>query len=74
MAEGLAWDGFGSTSMEVWLHPGEVAEGLGSLWEVLNILAMSQVEEHLVRGVLAFAMAAVRAEGEPRAAQSCATG
>jgi len=50
IAEGLAWDGLGSTSMEVWLHPGEVAAGLGSPWEVLNILAMLLVEAHLTRG------------------------
>jgi len=41
ITEGLAWDRLGSTSMEVWLHPGEVASGLESPWEVLNILAMS---------------------------------
>jgi len=74
IAEGLAWDGFGSTSMGVWLHPGEVAAGLGSLWEVLNILEMSLVEARLVRGVLAFAMVPVGAGGKPKAAQSCTTG
>jgi len=74
MAEGLAWDGFGSTSMEVWLCPGEVAVGLGSLWEVLNILEMSPAEACLAGGALAFAMAVVGAGGEHKAAQSCATG
>jgi len=73
IAEGLAWDGLGSMSMEVWLHPGEVAAGLGSLWEVLNILEMSPVEAHLTGGLLALAMAPVGAGGKPKAAQSCTT-
>ena len=60
--------------MEVWLHPGEVAAGLGSLQEVLNILKMSPVEAHLIGGVLAFAMAPVGAGGKPKAAQSCTNG
>jgi len=74
IAEGLAWDGLGSTSMEVWLHPEEVVVALGSPQEVLNILEMLPVEAHLTGGVLAFAMAPIGAGSKPKAAKRCATG
>jgi len=66
IAGGLAWDGLGSTSMAVWLHPGEVAAGLELPWEVLNILVMSPVEAHLARGVLAFTMVQLGLGAGPR--------
>jgi len=74
IAGGLAWDRLGFMSMAVWLHPGEVAAGLELPWEVLNILAMSPVEECLVGGVLAFTMVPVGAGGRPKAAKRCTTG
>jgi len=66
IAEKLAWDGLGSTSMEVWSHPGEVTTRLESPWDDLNIFAMLLVDAHLAGGVLAFTIVPIGAGASPR--------